>query len=110
MFNKEQTIKILESLETNCTKIDKIESQLSTIFNTSGEFLSPFYDLVSDVISVLNEEFSNRVDKDFFSWWLFEFNETTKEERKLFMDGPEGEDSVIINIRTPQELADYLFD
>lgn len=110
MLNKDQTIKILESLETNCAKIDRIECQLSELFNTSGIFLSPFYNFVNDVISILNEEFSNRVDKDFFSWWLFEFNETTKEERKLFMHGPEGEDSVVIYIRTPQELADYLFD
>ena len=110
MLTKDETIKILESLETNCTKIDRIECQLTELFNTSGVFLSPFYDFVSDVVSVLNEEFSDRVDEDFFNWWLFEFNKTTKEKRKLFMDGPEGEDSVIINIRTPQELADYLFD
>ena len=109
MLTKQDTINLLKAIETSNIENEKKEELLGKIFESSFICWSPYYALLSAVLKTLSNQFKDVVDKDFFEWWFFEFTEETKDKRQLFIDkGKENEQ--VINIRTPEELADYLFD
>lgn len=99
----------MQIFESCVNKEIEMTENLQKAFHQSTISIDPpYYDIAKWIIARLNDQFKDLVDKDFFDWWLFECY-YRKDMRKLYETLPDGTKNEI-SIKTPEELAEYLFD